>query len=196
VLLDTVNMDVKANRVTEKDREVARHLIQVGSVDTNGLYNRLVQARCDVEGLSSNQLLRKDYKERTAGLWRFGMSSVPLLLDSWLRRDESMEEACSSYFTEKGLDILVVLLYQDEDDFRRQLVLCCSDVQMLRYVVFRLAGPLGLAEISAVSAGGRRQRRSSADRRIAVRFFTQGQRRASRKRIEPLLREILNTYEI
>jgi len=193
VLLDTANLDPNAGRATEKDREVAGLLIQVGSVDPTGLYEEMVQARCDVGALSSSQLLGRDFKKSQAGAVRFGISSVPLLLDSWRRRDELLEEAFSSFLEERVLDLLVVLLYGYEDEFRRQLVLGSADEHLLSHVIAGLAKPLGLVEISVATTEKQAGVRLAGDRGAGIRGFTQRQTAESRKRIEPRLRKILES---
>jgi exopolyphosphatase len=195
VLLDTVNLDADAGRATEKDREIAGLLIQAGSADTAGLYEELVRARFDTGELSSNQLLRKDYKEGRAAAVRFGMSSVPLLLDSWRQRDERIEEAFSGFLADKALDLLVVLLYRQAEKLRRQLVICTTDEHLLTHLVSRLAKPLGLSEVSSATDGGEGSAgpHLSGGRRVVIRRFLQREASVSRKRIEPLVREILES---
>ena len=157
------------------------------------MYEELVRARCNVEGLSSAQLLVIDYKERLAGSSRFGMSSVPILIDSWRRRDQGLERSLSGFLHEKGLDLLVVLLYGHGGGFTRQLLLCSTDGSVLNNVAAGLSGPLGLTEIPGrISGRGRRdQAGSSGARRAGIRCFAQRENTVSRKKIEPRLREIL-----
>jgi inorganic pyrophosphatase/exopolyphosphatase len=193
VLLDTANLDPEAGRATDKDREIAGLLIQAGTGDAASLYEELVRARRDVAGVSSAQLLDKDYKERMAGSLRYGMSSVPVLIDTWRNRDEHLEEAFFGFLAEKALDLLVVLLYRQGDDFKRQLVICGTDEGLLNHVTVRLAEPLGLAELSGQFRGreGPEQDRPAGDRGAVIRGFSQCKSGESRKMIEPRLREIL-----
>jgi exopolyphosphatase len=195
VLLDTVNLDPEAGRGTHRDREIVRQLIRRVDADTTGLYHELVRARSDVVGLSSFQLLGKDYKEGKAGKLHYGMSSVPLLLDSWCRRDERLGQALSDFLTGRALDLLVVLLYRRGDGFKRQLIVCSGDEHLLSHVVSRLEEPLGLAEASTVTPRGEATREPPTirSRGVVVRSFTQGETGESRKRMEPRLREILSS---
>jgi exopolyphosphatase len=195
LLLDTANLDPEAGRCTDKDREIAGLLIQAGSVDSVGLYEELVRARRDVDGLNSAQLLRRDYKERTAGSLRFGMSSVPVLLDSWRRRDDRLEEALFAFLAQKALVLLVVLLYRQEGELERQLVLCSTDEKVVNLVAAELEEPLGLAGLSGQSPSGEGQKPAGADEApgALIRGFSQGKTTESRKKIEPRLREILES---
>lgn len=193
VLLDTVNLDPQAGRVTDKDRKIAELLIQAGSVDPAGLYEELVRARSDVEGRSSRQLLGRDYKEGSSGGVRFGMSSVPLLLDCWNRRDRRIAEAISGFLEEKELDLLVVFLYRHGRVFKRQLVFCGAEEKLVTDVASRLAGPLGLTQMPMMEDEKRavQSPRRDGGRAVVVLGFAQGNSGESRKRIEPRIREVL-----
>ena len=182
VLLDTVNLDPDAGRATAKDRGIAGSLMKAGPVDGAGLYHELARARSDVEGLSSARLLGRDYKERTVATVRLGMSSVALLMDSWRRRDERLGEALCAFLADRKLDLLVVFLYGQGQSFERQVILCSTEERLLNHVTAELAQPLGLAEFPVQSRGG-----------AAIRCFAQGKTTESRKRVEPLLREILES---
>jgi inorganic pyrophosphatase/exopolyphosphatase len=103
ILLDTANLLSDAARATDKDREIAQLLMLTGCSDTTGLYEQLVRARLDLGALSSSQLLRRDYKGGEAGAVRFGMSSVPLLLESWFQRDARLREALAAFLAEEAL---------------------------------------------------------------------------------------------
>jgi exopolyphosphatase len=193
VLLDTVNLDRSSGRATVRDRETARRLMKAADVETVGLYEDLVRARGNVEGLSSAQLLAKDYKERSAGSLRFGMSSVPLLIESWERGDESLGRVLTGFLLEKGLDLLVLLTYGHGDGFKRQLVLCSADEGLVNRVTAELSDSLGLEEIPRQFHGGAERKRAGVPgaRRAEIRRFAQRETEASRKVIEPRLRKIL-----
>jgi exopolyphosphatase len=195
VLLDTADLDPKAGRATARDREIARLLKRTVSANTAELYDRLARARFDIADQSSIQLLERDYKEGRAGRVRFGMSSVPLLLDAWRKRDEQLQEALSGFLAQRGLDLLVVLLYGEDEGFRRQLVLCTGNEQLLDQVVSHLAKYLDLAGIPLVNGGGDGAAGRSADKNLgtSIRGFTQADIYVSRKIIAPRLRKILQS---
>ena len=195
VLLDTVNLDPQAGRVTDKDRRIAELLIQAGSVDHADLYEELVRARSDLAGLSSRQLLGRDYKEGSSGGVRFGMSSVPLLLDSWNRRDRRIAKAVSGFLEEKELDLLLVFLYRHGRVFKRQLVFCGAEEKLVTHVASRLAGPLGLAQmpVMADEKPAAQSPRRDGGRAVVILGFAQANSGESRKRIEPRIHEILES---
>ena len=193
VLLDTANLDPQAGRATAKDRKIAGLLMQPGSTEHADLYEELVLARSDITGLDSAQLLQKDYKARTAGSLRFGMSSVPLLLDSWRRRDERLEEALFAFLAGRELDLLIVLMYRQGGELSRQLIICSRDVELLTLAAGKLRKPLSLVELSGQIRGGKGHSRTgrAGGRDLFVCGFHQRRTTESRKTIEPRLREIL-----
>jgi inorganic pyrophosphatase/exopolyphosphatase len=188
ILLDTADLDPAAGRATEKDREIAGQLVRIGSASGKDLYLSLDRARRDVRSLNGSQLLGRDYKERRAGALRVGMSSVPLLLDSWQRGKKGLVEAASCFLTERELDLLVVLLYGTEQRFRRQIVFCALDQGLLERVISPLAQPLALAQKTAPPGGTDAQ---SPGHRPRVCIFHQGAPGESRKSIETRLLDIL-----
>jgi exopolyphosphatase len=193
ILLDTVNLDPEAGRATPRDVEVAGSMRQAGADETADLYQTLVQARVNVEGLSSEQVLKKDYKEYTAGTLRLGMSSVPLLLDSWQRIDAALTAATTAFMRKRALDLLVVCLYEQNDSFRRQLILCTREVRLLARLSAALSDPLGLREIpGGCDRGGHAETSVLSEvRTVEIRCFEQSKAGVSRKRIEPLIREVV-----
>jgi hypothetical protein len=172
----------------EKDREIAGQLVRIGSASGMDLYLSLERARRDVRSLNGGQLLGRDYKQRSVGALRFGMSSVPLLLDSWRRGKRGLVDAASRFLTDRDLDLLVVLLYAAEERFRRQIVLCARDQGLLDRVSASLVEPLALAESDGPQGGAGAQ---SPGNRPRVRLFHQGEAGESRKKIEPRLLDIL-----
>jgi exopolyphosphatase len=198
ILLDTVNFDPAAGRATAEDMDVALRLRRTVDADTDGLYQRLIEARADVKGLSSEQLLRKDYKEAEVGPVRMGLSSVPLLLDSWGQRDPQVQEALSRFLHERDLDILAVFLYEQRKSFRRQLLLCSWNAQLIvRAASGLLDQSLGLQEKSVGDerGGGDHSWPGPGGRRLKILCFEQGDSSASRKKIAPLLGKILQADE-
>lgn len=193
VRLDTADLDPGAGRASARDREIVDRLRHAGAAEVSGLYAELVQVRADTEGLSSEQLLRKDYKESVSGWTRMGLSSVPLLLDAWSRRDPDLEQALWDFARGRGLDLLVVCLYRTGSVFRRQLILCSGRRELIgRIAASGLGESLGLREISGEEHYERRAGRSAISGGAAqILYFQQMHTSFSRKRIEPILQRIV-----
>lgn len=90
ILLDTVNLNPGAGRVTPKDQKVARHLLGTWVPDRNLYFKDLQAARFNTSGLTTSDLLRKDYKEFDFGSLRFGISSVCLSIQDWWKRPRAL----------------------------------------------------------------------------------------------------------
>jgi exopolyphosphatase len=104
--------------------EVSAESLKQGSIPTSlkGLTDELFAAKFDVTGLSSRELLMRDYKEYSLHTSldnkevKVGLSTVPLGLGNWLSRErgqdqgwEGLLEAVDDWMLERGLDVSGVL---------------------------------------------------------------------------------------
>jgi len=187
ILLDTAGLDPAAGRAAERDRIAAARLGELAGLAAGGLYARLLQARGDLSGLASEELLRRDFKEGWAGGVRYGISSVPISRERWLERDLQRDRALGLFREARALDLLLVMAgYQERgpaslpagqpaDSFRRELALCAGPPRLAaRAEAFLRSLPLGLQEMPEAGP--------------AVCWFRQAATEFSRKRLEPLLR--------
>jgi exopolyphosphatase len=202
ILLDTVNLDPDAGRVTERDRRAAARLGAIAGAEARGLYETLARARARLDGLSAGELLRRDYKEGTAGGVRYALASVPLSAEDWLSRAGGRPDACLCELArERGLDLTAVLFAfaAGGGEFRRQLLLYVRGDSMLRTLEEYLdALGLGLVELPGfhpIAGEGTGDETGNADPRGcgAWRWALRQQRdaRFSRKRLEPELQRFL-----
>jgi exopolyphosphatase len=203
ILLDTVNLDPDAGRVTERDRRAAARLGAIAGAEARGLYGTLARARARLDGLSAGELLRRDYKEGAAGGLRYALASVPLSAEDWRSRAGGRPDAClCELVRERGLDLAAVLFAfaADGGEFRRQLLLGVGGDALLQALEESLdALGLGLVELSGFhpAGDGGGGERGSADPpgcgawRWAL--YQQRNARFSRKRLEPELRRILES---
>ena len=190
ILLDTAGLDPAAGRASERDRAAAARLAELAGVASADLYGRLRAARQELQGLATEELLRRDFKEGQAGKWRYGISSVPLSRARWLDRDPSLDAGVRRFREARALNLLVVmtgysvpgpadalagLAGQASAAFRRELALCAGEpVLAARTEAFLRSLPLRFEELPGSGPG--------------VRWFVQGATEYSRKRLEPLLR--------
>lgn len=174
ILLDTVNLDPKAGRVTPKDTEVADKLKPLIELDPNALFETLQQEKFNVDALQTADLLRKDYKEYTAGKVRYGMSTVLLSLESWKKKDPHLQQELEKYRKGRNLNLLVVMIAYTEPKFQRELVLA--------------------AESESLSASLAEYLNSKGAQLAGIGFpggYTQGNAEYSRKKMQPLVQEFL-----
>ncbi len=181
ILLDTVLFASAAGRATPRDRQAAGRLAALAGVGEAELYVELLGARQGLPGLSSRDLLRRDYKGAEAAGLRYGISSSPVSLRRWRERDPAPQRAVMRFREERGLDLLLVMIAYEEPGaggFRRELGVC--------------AGPRAGDVTSWLCAAGLRLRElPAAEPEPQVRWFSQEAVEISRKKLEPLLRSWL-----
>ncbi|MCX7787972.1 MAG: DHH family phosphoesterase [Spirochaetes bacterium] len=174
ILLDTVNLDPKAGRVTPKDTEIANTLKPKASIDSNTLFETLQREKFNVSDLTTADLLRKDYKEYMAGKIRYGMSTVLISLDTWKKKDPLLQRELEAYRRERKLDLLVVMIAYTEPKFQRELVLSGESETLIASLVEYLNAK-GAQLVPIGFPGG----------------YTQGNAEYSRKKLQPLVQEFL-----
>jgi exopolyphosphatase len=182
ILLDTVNLDPKAGRVTPKDSQMAEKLLALSGAGQKELFDRLQFEKFNVAALDSADLLRKDYKAYTAGKIRYGMSSVLISADAWARKDARLAEELARYAAAGKLGLLVVMIAYTEPEFRRELLVYSPDEKLHKiFLEFLNSKDLDLKPINPESL------RASA--RLAL--FSQANASYSRKKLQPLLQDFL-----
>jgi hypothetical protein len=177
ILLDTVLFASAAGRATPRDRQAAGRLAAIAGVGEAELYVELLTARQALPGLSSRDLLRRDYKGGEAGGLRFGISSSPVSLRRWRERDPTPQQAVLRFREERGLDLLLVMIAYEEPGaggFRRELGVA--------------AGPRAGDVTGFLHTAGLKLRELPAESEPQVRWFSQEAVEVSRKKLEPLLR--------
>lgn len=184
ILLDTVNLDAGAGRVTEMDRAVATRLADAAGTDPAALFANLQREKFNISGLSTRDLLRKDRKQWREGDVAYAISSVLASLEEWIAKDPGMVAGCSSFRRAHGLDCLLVMMAFTDDDggFRRQLGVFAKDRALRRNIIDGLAAcDIGLSPIVADGLAGAED----------ACLFNQADSSASRKKLQPLLQRLL-----
>ena len=182
ILLDTVNLDPAAGRVTAKDEEIAGRLQAIGGVEPRELFDRLQFEKFNVAALDTPDLLRKDYKQYQMGAVRCGMSSVLLPIVQWLDKDPDLATSLADYAAKNGLGLLLVMNAYTDPEFRRELVVWAADAGLRE----RVLGFLGASELGLVPIA---DPRASAAPEVAM--FAQANAAYSRKKLQPLVQQFL-----
>lgn len=179
ILLDTVNLDPAAKRVTPRDEQAAAALLEATKADRRLLFDRLQAEKFNVSALSSRDILRKDYKEYTMGTVKCGISSALLPLGDWLRKDPQLEGSFAQYARSRNLDLLLAMCAYTQPEFRRELAVYAAEGSLAeRVVAFLDSRGLGLSPLRDESAGG-------------LRCYAQADVSQSRKKLQPLLAGLL-----
>lgn len=182
ILLDTVNLDPAAGRVTARDQAMVSALLPRAGKSQKELFDRLQYEKFNVASLSTSDLLRKDYKEYTAGAVRYGMSSVLLSLESWKKKDSKLPEELKRYAETRKLSILFVMNAYTEPKFTRELVVFCPNTVLFQKVdAFLKSSDLGLSPLGAPSGSDQEH----------FGWFAQANESYSRKKLQPVIQQFL-----
>ncbi|XP_051921627.1 exopolyphosphatase PRUNE1 [Hippocampus zosterae] len=187
ILTDCVNMAPEAGKVTAKDSQyVATLEARFPSLPPRGaLFQALHNAKFDVSGLNTEQMLMKDMKMLKGSLF-MAVSVLFLPIEAFLQRVELEAELCS-FCHKLGLDLLVLMSisFTEAKQPVRELALFSHSAPCREQVSHFLerAGdpPLDLRPISSPHAH--------------VAAYHQGNALASRKKLLPLLKDFLRARD-
>ncbi len=182
VLLDTVNLDPQAGRVTPKDAALVTAVLRRTRMEQKALFDKLQSEKFNVADLSTADLLRKDYKEYIAGSLRYGMSSVLLSIEDWKKKDKGLAKALAAYAQSRNLHVLIVMNAYTEPKFARELVVYSADVTLFsKLSVWLAASDLGLAVVPGPADAPA----------SSYGWYSQANESYSRKKLQPPLQEAL-----
>lgn len=180
ILLDTINLNPQAGRVTPRDIKTAKDLLEYCPLDRGPFFKGLQEAKFNTSGLNSHDLLRKDYKSLKSGKLRWGIASVPLSLRAWNEKQPGLCQEFENFARANRLDALISMNAFHDPEFNRELGVYCPDpcfhdrlVRFFQEKDLQLA-PLSLGALPACRKG-----------RIC--FYAQSNKEISRKKLTPFL---------
>lgn len=185
ILLDTVNLRQSEGRVTEKDTAVAARLKTLVSRPQDELFQSLFAARFNTSGLSTLQLLQRDFKAVSVGQYRLGFSSITALLTEFLQREGASDDLQRFCSTQRlHLLLLLGITVSSGEQRRRQIAL---------YQPQGMGTPSDFADslASVLEADERLQCESIASHEFEGPLLEQGNPALSRKHILPIVTEFL-----
>lgn len=190
IFSDTVCLTAK-DKTTPKDVSAAEYLetkLRGTDYDRKAFCDKIVAVRLDISSLSLRDIFRKDYKEWTEGGLRLGTCSVVQNFDYLLEKAGSAEvftDELGTWAAEKELDLVSVMTLSVEGGgYERDLLLWARNeraVQVARRFADKESGEL---ELTKFRQGVLDAERESQWRRA----WKQGNLKASRKQIAPLIR--------
>ncbi len=180
ILLDTVNLDPAAGRVTPKDEKIAGVLMKSCPLEQDVYFNKVQEAKFNTADLCTFDLLRKDYKEFKFGKIRCGIASALLPLTQWGEKDTELSLGFESYVQRRSLDLLLSMNAYTDPGFNRDLAIYCKNSELHDKIVEFLEEK-GL-ELTPVSIG---DQKPCLEGKIS--FYRQGNLGISRKKLSPLL---------
>jgi exopolyphosphatase len=212
ILLDSVNMQASAGKGTARDQAAIDKLLE----DTNWqddkwrgshtdicgrdgrpiphkVFDALQQAKFDInfwKSLAVPDALRLDYKEFTpsAPAIPFGVSTVLLDWDAFVHHAPRSRTAIASYMQTRSLDFLGIMCtsIHDHGGLQRQLILCSQQADLLNDMIPYLQALGGDTNLQLMERPSSTQK-DDDDSALLARVFDQGNSKASRKQVAPLL---------
>lgn len=212
ILLDTVNLDPAAKRVTKQDSDAAYGLMKVLSIvkdDCNVFFDEIANAKSDLKfwrELSSAQCFRFDYKlfkatiassslQSTCSLCapgvtiNIGISAVLLPAVEFLQKKDAVE-AADAYMAMLGLDSLLVMTFVTQPAPARDIIVFSKHAGMVQVILqcFEASQQDDKTALNlSQSIATEEDRHRFAAKGIYVDAFHQGMISASRKQVAPLL---------
>lgn len=182
ILLDTVNLNPDGGRVTDKDSDIAASLLPHCSFDRETCFRELSKAKFDTAGLTTTDLLRKDYKEFEFGGIRCGIASVPLSMAQWTKKENELSMAFERYARQRHLDVFLSMNAYTDPDFKRDLAVYCIDT----VIHDKLIACLQQRGLNLTTIIFNDRPPSPAGK---ITFYSQANSKISRKKLVPMLDE-------
>jgi len=180
ILLDTVNLADDAGRVTEFDKEIAARVLPLCPLPQQEFFDTVQKEKFNVAGLSTNDLLRKDYKEWQFGTVKCGIGSALLPLEQWAEIDNDLASGFAKFAAGNSLDLLLSMNAYTNPEFNRDLVIFSKSKeahgQLLAYL------QENKLDLTPIDFPGQKQSDSGF-----ITFHKQANLGVSRKKLQPLL---------
>lgn len=147
--IDTLHFSADAKRAQRADYTARDCLIPESSFAGNtsaldAYCDELLSAKNDVSHLSTQELLRRDYKAFESSTWRVGVASIPISLEDFESRGgAAFIDDFGVYAAEKKLDVLVTLSgFRDEQGHARRQLLLFAPPSAVRHGAERISAAL------------------------------------------------------
>ena len=173
ILIDTRCL-ASRHPTTDLDREVAGQLASVAGCDSRALYAELWHRKSDLSIFTPGELLKKDYKEITAGGVRCGFCAIYGALESI--SGHLMEEAEKFRLSRQLAHLAIMSAYYEGEELRKELALlpdCDWNQEALAYLN---------------SKGAQFEPKTVMD---GIQIYNQKNTDWSRKQILPLIKEMI-----
>jgi exopolyphosphatase len=192
ILIDTVNLKA-TDKVTDHDRNAVTYLeskISASSTvgptyDRDAFFYEINSAKSDIDDLSLEEILRKDYKQWTEDDLNLGISCVVRPIQYLKSKTEDLVSALVDFAKGRGVQLFAVMTaHNDSGQFERQLLLLVlQDGEPLKIADKFVKTNLEELQLEE------RDEELDASQAKWIRMWEQKNLTASRKRLAPLMRE-------
>jgi exopolyphosphatase len=180
VVADTSNLRFR----TEVSDRQCMDVLKRGGLDPEKLTKELDERKRDISGMSSRDLLRKDYKEWTESGGKVGFSTIVQSLEWIYSNHEDFDTAILNWSKENNLDVCAIMtsFHDEKDRFSRQLGIVATTSK---------GGPL-VDKFLRSSQNTLNLGRINLDSTSMLITFSQQNVAASRKQVAPLMRQAMS----
>ncbi|KAI1902322.1 hypothetical protein AGOR_G00043570 [Albula goreensis] len=188
IVLDCVNMAPEAGKVTPKDSQYAS-LLEERFPDLpprTTLFQSLQNAKFDVSGLTTEQMLLKDMKAASGGDLKLAVSVIYMTLDAFLQRQGLQRELCEFCHKHRfSLVVAMTISFNEKNEPFRQLAVYSSSTlyrEEVSRALEKAQDPcLNLTPMNSPYAD--------------IKAYLQGNTLASRKKLLPIVKDFLSEWE-
>lgn len=132
ILIDTSDLK-SVEKTTDRDIAAVKELKEyLGSALPCNFYQKLLDAKNDISGLTPTMLLSKDFKEYLDGDILYGISSLPAAVQWNLADLELAEESIQKYAYERNLTYLILFMSCNEPQAKRKILVYSHSIDLLR----------------------------------------------------------------
>lgn len=186
LLLDTVNLDSGAGRVTPRDEKMSAILMKFCPLGQAQYFEAVQKAKFKIADLDTFDLLRRDYKQSQLGKISLGIASVLLPLARWGEKDTKLCLGFETYAHGLNLDLLFSMNAYTNNGFSREIAIYCKDIGLHDPLIeFLQEKQLDLTPI--------RLENQSPCLKGRISFHRQGNPSISRKKLVPLLADYFHS---
>jgi exopolyphosphatase len=142
ILLDSANLSPQAPQYHPKDFEIAQRLLEISGVAQTSFYRGLISARTNLSHLTAQELLSRDLKYGRNCEFSFGMSVVPIKLETWLAETPDLPSLITRFALDRQQDLFMVMTYYPSPKFERKIITWSSNSEILNdiYSYFNSSG--------------------------------------------------------
>ncbi|KAL4216752.1 hypothetical protein ACF0H5_024475 [Mactra antiquata] len=183
ILVDTINRSPEAGKITPRDENVLLSLEELlTNIDGEKLFNELQAAKFDISGLLNMEILEKDLKRLAGTAMSIAMSSVTMDMEELVHR-VNFKEDLNKFCRQENCDVVVIMTLVNDDEGKpaRQIAVYSENRIFRDQIADTLDNSdevdLELDLITPPFEG--------------ISVFHQGNVKASRKKVMPILKSFL-----
>ncbi|KAL0985308.1 hypothetical protein UPYG_G00155300 [Umbra pygmaea] len=184
ILLDCVNMAPEAGKVTPKDSQYAVLLeTRFPKLPPRGiLFQSLQNAKFDVSGLTTEQMLLKDMKVASGGDLKLAVSVIYMTLEAFLQRQNLQQDLCEfSHKHSYNLVVAMTICFNENKEPFRQVAVYSGSALYREHI----SQALEKAQNPCLSL------RPMSSPYPDIKAYLQGNTLASRKKVLPIIKDFL-----